>query len=301
MRLRILTGVILATLLWGCRPGEPVTPPVLESPATPEFSFGEFEVQTVEASVEGEGPADVTLTVGGMLSDACTQIDSVSQERMGNLVSVHITTRREKDTVCVQVLAPHREVIRLGTFADPGSYTIKVNSVQTVVLVGTIPEEPVGGYADPVNRQYTTPDGSLTLSAPTTWQVQVTSGSIVVAATTEAISQPEAPSAARVSVTIVSGPHRAADFGIDGLTLREAFVFLVVDRGLMVGPPKSIEDERWPTLWQHASSPATGDVDLRVLSIDAETVLAILAHAPPGEWASFEPLFQAILASLDLS
>lgn len=295
---QLMTGLTLSMLLFGCRGAISPTAVAGETAVTPEYTTGEFDVQSVSADVEGEGPAEITLTVDGILPDVCTQIGSVSQERMANLVSIEITTVREKGAICAQVLAPHQEKIRLGTFPDPGVYTIKVNSVQTIVRVGQIAEEPTS-EADRTGS-YTTPDGAISIVVPSTWQVQISPGSIVAAEISEALSPAEMPPANRVSVTVITGPHRAADFGIDGLTPREAYASLVLTRALLVPAPQSIDGADGPTLWGHSSSRATGDVDLRVIAIDSKTMVAVLAQSPPGAWSAFEPVFQTMLDSLEI-
>ncbi len=295
---QLTSSLILSTLLLSCRGATPPTPVAREATVTPEYTTGDFDVQSVSADVQGEGPAEITLTVDGTLPDVCTQVDSVSQERMANLVSVHITTVREQGVVCAQVLASHQEKIRLGTFPDPGVYTIKVNGVQTIVRVGQITEEPTSGADQTAN--YTTPDGTISIAVPSTWQVQSSPGAIVAAETSEALSPAETPPANRLSVTTITGPHRATDFGIDGQAQREAFASLVLTRALLIPAPQSIEGAEWPTLWGHGSSPATGDVDLRVISIDSETMVAVLAQSPPGAWSTFEPVFQTMLDSLEI-
>jgi hypothetical protein len=294
----LLLILTLSMLLLSCRGIATPTSVAAEVTATPEYTTGDFDVQRVTADVQGEGPADITLTVDGMLPDVCSRIDSVSQERMANLISVHITTVREKGIVCAQILAPHQETIRLGTLPDPGVYTIKVNTVQTTVRVGQFSEEPTSEAGQ--STTYTTPDGTISIALPSTWQVQSSPASIVAAETSDALSPAETPPSNRVSVTIITGPHRAMDFGIDGQTQREAFAWLVLTRALLVPAPESLEGSRWPTLWAHGSSPASGDVDLRVISIDAETMVAVLAQSPPGSWPTFEPVFQAMLDSLDI-
>jgi hypothetical protein len=293
-----MVGLILWTLAVSCHGATPPSLVAGEATVTPEYVTGDFDVESVTVDVQGEGPAEVTLTVDGTLPDVCSQIGTVSQERMANLVSVHITTVRAKGVVCAQILASHQEKIRLGTFADPGVYTIEVNGVQTIVRVGQITEEPTRG-ADQTAK-YSTPDDTISIAVPSTWQVQSSPGSIVAAATSEALSPAETPPASRLSVTIITGPHRAADFGIDGQTQREAFASLVLTRALFVPAPRSVEGAAWPTLWGHGSSPATGDVDLRVISIDSATMVAVLAQVPPGGWSAFEPVFQAMLASLEI-
>src|SRR3989304_6353183 len=98
-------------LAWvsACRGGATASPTIdTRELTTPEVTIGEFQVQSVEARVEGDVPAEVTISVDGILGDACTEIESVSQERMAALVSVHITTRRPKDAIWAQVVAPHR-------------------------------------------------------------------------------------------------------------------------------------------------------------------------------------------------
>jgi hypothetical protein len=297
-RRQLLSSLILATLVWSCAGCAAPSPDIGQTTPTPEYTTGDFDVHNVKADVEGDGPAEVTLTVDGLLPDVCTQIDSVSQERTGLLVSVHITTIREKGIVCAQIVATHEETIRLDTIPDPGVYTIQVNNSRTTVRIGQITEVP--GAGETQTTDYSTPDGTLSLSVPSGWQVQTSPGSIVIAEAEGPAAPAETAPANRVSVAVITGPHRAADFGLDGLSQREVYATLVLTRSLMIPAPKSLEGAEWPTLWSHGSSAETGDIDLRVISVDAETMVAVLAQSAPGQWSTFEPAFRAMIATLQI-
>ena len=75
-------------------------------------------------------PARVTVTARGELQDACTEIDATTVRRTNHTFSVRITTRREADEICAQVLAPFEKMIELDTAGLPtGVYMVEVNGV----------------------------------------------------------------------------------------------------------------------------------------------------------------------------
>lgn len=74
-------------------------------------------------------PPQILLNVTGEVSDACTDVDRVTQTRTGSEIVVTITTRREAE-VCAQVIKRvTRDVLLEGSF-QPGSYVVRVNGVE---------------------------------------------------------------------------------------------------------------------------------------------------------------------------
>jgi hypothetical protein len=153
-------------------------------------------------------------------------------------------------------------------------------------------------YDAPLAEPVSTPDGMLTVLAPIGWASLADTGLIVVAATEQALADEPVPLAARLTLTIASGPGRSQDFGVDGGTLAEAYALFTQLSGTQGGPPVEITQGEWQGLAGHRANAHMGDWDLRVLAIDSQTFLVAAAFAPPGEWERFLPLVEGMLDSL---
>jgi hypothetical protein len=290
VRTQLRTAVTLALLLSACTStaaGEET-----------QYSWGTFEVTRVEAPFVTSLPAEVDLIVHGEFPDDCTEIFQVSQERGEGSVSVVISTRRPLDQSCAQVVVPHTETVRLGEFTQEGLYVFDANGVQVTSYLGLEPTPEPAAYDAPLAQSVATPDGKLTVLAPLGWATLADTGTIVVAASEQALTDEPIPSAARLTLTIASGPGRAQDFGLDGGTLPETYALFIQLRGTRAGPPTEIAQGDWQGLAGHRTDPRTGDWDLRALAVDPQTFLVAAAFAPTGEWDGFQPLVEAMLDSL---
>ncbi len=101
---------------------------------------GNADVQSVEVKVLESYPLQVIAVARGLLPDSgCTTISSASQTRTGNTIIVTVTTRKDPNAFCAQVLTPFEYAIQLEVSSLlPGTYIARVNSVEAVFeLPGT--------------------------------------------------------------------------------------------------------------------------------------------------------------------
>ena len=114
----ILSMVILA----GCASGVPKD--------SREFIRGEAVVEDVEILFLESFPLGVHVVPSGYLPDSCTDIDEISVEREGNHFEVLITTLREAEIMCAQVIEEFEKNIPLDVYGLPaGDYTVTVNGI----------------------------------------------------------------------------------------------------------------------------------------------------------------------------
>ncbi len=121
-RTYILPIILAIVLLAGCAPGEPED--------SGEFIRGEAVVEDVEILFLESFPLGVHAVASGYLPDPCTDIDEVSVERDGNHFEVLITTLREADVMCAQVIEEFEQNVPLDVYGLPaGDYIVTVNGI----------------------------------------------------------------------------------------------------------------------------------------------------------------------------
>jgi len=105
--------------------------PVLEPTAAEgPIITGEAMVGGIEILLLESFPIQVHVVAKGNLSDGCTEIAEVTEERERNTFRVIISTARPADKMCAQILVPFEEVIPLEVVGLPaGVYTVDVNGV----------------------------------------------------------------------------------------------------------------------------------------------------------------------------
>ena len=89
----------------------------------------EMHVKAVEVRIAESTPAQVIVEVIGWLPDSCTSRHETHQSREGNTVTIRMTTKRPKDSVCATVVTEIREQVLIGTF-PPGDYVVIVNQMK---------------------------------------------------------------------------------------------------------------------------------------------------------------------------
>jgi inhibitor of cysteine peptidase len=118
VRARILAVAVVAALA-GC-----------DSPATPSLVPGTLPIEAVDVVVLESFPYQLRAQVRGYLPDGCTRLDQVKQGREGNVITVTITTLRERDAVCIlRIEIVERTIPLEGTYL-PGDYVLRVNGVE---------------------------------------------------------------------------------------------------------------------------------------------------------------------------
>jgi hypothetical protein len=298
--MRVVAGplLLLTFVLGACTPG--VADDAGHTPEASSVQAGAFDVRAVRVDVSDTTPQEVTLEVEGAFPDACTQVGEVLQDRAGLSVTVTIRTVRQDGSSCGEAAVPHQETIRLGPFEQEGTYALQVNSISSEFIIGEAAQNGVDPYDAPVSAPHQTPDGALSLLGPVDWPVESGPGFLRLAATEGALYDTGTPSAARVTFTVATGPFRAMDFHLDGHTVREVYAYFALYPESNVAAPTDVVGLAWPGVEGHSRGSQTGDRHLIVLGIDDQTILAIQAYCPQGDWGRFEPMLRAIVESLEL-
>lgn len=92
--------------------------------------IGLASVDVIDILILESFPVQINVIASGNLSDPCTEISEVLQEKEGNTFFITIKTYRSPG-FCMQVLAPFEEIIPLEVYGLPaGTYTVDVNGVQ---------------------------------------------------------------------------------------------------------------------------------------------------------------------------
>ena len=88
---------------------------------------------SLEIVITDSFPVQVVAIVCGELPDACTIIDSVSQELENRMFAVSLTTRRPVDEVCVLAVTPFEASIPLAVLGlEAGVYSVSVGGVSEI-------------------------------------------------------------------------------------------------------------------------------------------------------------------------
>jgi inhibitor of cysteine peptidase len=100
------------------------------SRTTSAFILRQASLEDIEIQPSESLPLQIHVVVKGYLSDGCTKIDRITQERTDNDFSITITTIRPADLNCIQVIVPFEETIPLDvTDLNAGVYTVTVNNM----------------------------------------------------------------------------------------------------------------------------------------------------------------------------
>ena len=93
-------------------------------------TIGLASVDEIDILILESFPVQINVIASGNLSDPCTEISEVLQEKEGNTFFITIKTYRSPG-FCIQVLAPFEEIIPLEVYGLlAGTYTVDVNGVQ---------------------------------------------------------------------------------------------------------------------------------------------------------------------------
>lgn len=107
-----------------------------------DFIIDEMPVEDMSINLLESFPYQVHVVVNGVLSDGCTTINEITQNRDGNTITVKITTKRPKDAICAQVVKMVTERIPLDGGFLPGHYKLIVNGfVKEFDIEGEVVDE----------------------------------------------------------------------------------------------------------------------------------------------------------------
>lgn len=98
-----------------------------------EMEYGEgATVEKIDLLELESFPVKINAGLSGYLSDGCTEIERVEQERSENVFELKVITRRPKDAICTMQLAPFEESVPLDVYGLPaGEYVVRVGDVET--------------------------------------------------------------------------------------------------------------------------------------------------------------------------
>jgi hypothetical protein len=94
------------------------------------FIIADMPINDISVEILKSLPLQVHIVVNGFLRDGCTTLNEITQQRDGNTISVHITTKRPKDAFCIQVIKEVQERIPLEGNFPTGRYKVIVNNVE---------------------------------------------------------------------------------------------------------------------------------------------------------------------------
>lgn len=108
---------------------EPTSEPT-PVPGSNEPSRGQAVINGIDVLVMESFPVQVNVVAAGDLPDTCTQIDEVISQLTGDTFRVAITTLRQPDPACAQMVVPFEQSISLDVDGlAAGTYQVSVNGV----------------------------------------------------------------------------------------------------------------------------------------------------------------------------
>lgn len=106
---------------------QPTAPPDGNAPIS---EAGEALVESLEVRILESFPVQVQAVVRGQLPDACVAITGHEAVSAGPTFRIRLTTARQTDRVCAQVVTPFEEVVALDVAGLPaGAYDVRINDL----------------------------------------------------------------------------------------------------------------------------------------------------------------------------
>ena len=127
---------LFALLLLACtasckKEPQPDTTVPKEEPAPDKnatYIYRKVGIESIQIQKMESMPVQVSVLVNGWLSDSCTSLDQITQERDGKDFLITITTKRPADVNCLQMITPFQQTIPLDVLGlKAGTYTVTVN------------------------------------------------------------------------------------------------------------------------------------------------------------------------------
>jgi len=119
----VVVGVLV---LWRCGGDDPE---VTSNEARAQvLVYRDAYVHEVNVGVSNGG---VAVVAHGILSDACTKVNDIMQDRDGKQFYITILSARPEGAICSQMIVPFEEVVPLenATALAPGAYSVDVNGI----------------------------------------------------------------------------------------------------------------------------------------------------------------------------
>jgi hypothetical protein len=91
---------------------------------------GQAQVNSVDVLIMESFPVQVSVIARGELPDSCTRIDEIISQQSEDTFRVAITTFRQPDQMCTQVVVPFEQTVALDVAGlAAGTYNVSVNGV----------------------------------------------------------------------------------------------------------------------------------------------------------------------------
>jgi len=97
----------------------------------PDVVVAPIQITRVDVRIMESFPPQVLAHVEGVLGDACTELSSVTQSRLGRRVIIAILRERPRDAICAQVVKLYEEDVPLEGVYPAGEYVLRVNDYET--------------------------------------------------------------------------------------------------------------------------------------------------------------------------
>jgi hypothetical protein len=102
----------------------------------PDAVVSAADVDTISVTRVAGSQQRLILRITGLLHDGATQIQKISQQRVGNVIMVRVTTMRPKNSVARVALIPFERTVELDTAGMPkGEFVVTVNTLQTTAVL----------------------------------------------------------------------------------------------------------------------------------------------------------------------
>ena len=102
----------------------------------PDAVVSTADIDSISITSVAASQQRLVLRFTGLRHDGATQIQKISQERVGNGIAVRVTTIRPKNSVARVALIPFERTVELDTTGMPkGEFVVSVNAVQTTAVL----------------------------------------------------------------------------------------------------------------------------------------------------------------------
>jgi hypothetical protein len=97
----------------------------------PDVIVEPIQITNVDVTIMESFPPQALAHVEGVLGDACAELNSVTQSRLGRRVTMVILRERPRDAICAQIAKLYREDVPLEGVYPAGQYLLRVNDYET--------------------------------------------------------------------------------------------------------------------------------------------------------------------------
>jgi inhibitor of cysteine peptidase len=115
----------------------PAASAIITTATLPITDTGEAIIERVDVRILETNPVQIEAVIRGQLPDSCSFIQDASVGVEGNIFTVRLTTARQLDQRCIQILTPFEQIVRLGS-PEPaaGAYEVYVGQVVESFTLG---------------------------------------------------------------------------------------------------------------------------------------------------------------------